>query len=144
VSRKVKQRKEKKFSRDKIDDLLVEITAGEKSLQSVMDGNEDLNGVRDESKTLLESFTSIGRSNYVVGALLNSKIGDLLGPLDTNRGWALIKVKGIAPIDSTDYEVQKDVLKTNLFNREQNQVFQSWLEDLKSRAEIVDNRKYIF
>ena len=144
VSRKVKQRKEKKFSRDKTDDLLVEITAGGKSLQSVMDVNKDLDGVRDESKTLLESFTSIGRSNYVVGALLNSKIGDLLGPLDTNRGWALIKVKGIAPIDSTDYEVQKDVLKTNLFNREQNQVFQSWLEDLKSRAEIVDNRKYIF
>ena len=76
--------------------------------------------------------------------LLNSKIGDLLGPLDTNRGWALIKVKGIAPIDSTDYEGQKDVLKTNLFNREQNQVFQFWLEDLKTRAEIVDNRKYIF
>ena len=92
----------------------------------------------------MEGFTSIGRSNFVVGALLNANEGDLLGPLDTNLGWALIKVKTIETIDSTEYEIQKDQLRKNLFNREQNQVFQSWLDNLKSEAEIIDNRKYYF
>ncbi|SVA69403.1 uncharacterized protein METZ01_LOCUS122257 [marine metagenome] len=144
LSSKVKQSKEKKFSRDKADALLVEVTSEEKALQTVMDGNKSLDGVRNESKNLLEGFTSIGRSNFVVGALLNANEGDLLGPLGTNLGWALIKVKTIETIDSTEYEIQKDQLRKNLFNREQNQVFQSWLDNLKSEAEIIDNRKYYF
>jgi len=144
LSRKVKQNKEKKFSRDKADALLIEVTADGRSLESILDSNEDLDGVRNESKNLSEGFTSIGRSNFVVGALLSANIGDLIGPVDTNRGWALIKVLGIEPFDSTEYAVQEDQLRTNLFNREQNQVFQSWLDDLKSEAEIIDNRKYYY
>ena len=144
LSRKVKQNKEKKFSRDKADALLIEVTADGRSLESILDSNEDLDGVRKESKSLSEGFTSIGRSNFVVGALLSATIGDLIGPVDTNRGWALIKVLDIEPFDSTEYAVQEDQLRTNLFNREQNQVFQSWLEDLKSEAEIIDNRKYYY
>ena len=144
LSRKVKQNKEKKFSRDKADALLIEVTADGKSLESILDSNEDLDGVRKESKSLSEGFTSIGRSNFVVGALLSATIGDLIGPVDTNRGWALIKVLDIEPFDSTEYAVQEDQLRTNLFNREQNQVFQSWLDDLKSEAEIIDNRKYYY
>ena len=144
LSRKVKQNKEKKFSRDKADALLIEVTADGRSLESILDSNEDLDGVRKESKNLSEGFTSIGRSNFVVGALLSAKIGDLIGPVDTNRGWALIKVLDIEPFDSTEYAVQEDQLRTNLFNREQNQVFQSWLDDLKSEAEIIDNRKYYY
>lgn len=144
LSRKVKQNKEKKFSRDKADALLIEVTADGRSLESILDSNEDLDGVRKESKSLSEGFTSIGRSNFVVGALLSAKIGDLIGPVDTNRGWALIKVLDIEPFDSTEYAVQEDQLRTNLFNREQNQVFQSWLDDLKSEAEIIDNRKYYY
>ena len=144
LSRKVKQNKEKKFSRDKADALLIEVTADGRSLESILDSNEDLDGVRKESKSLSEGFTSIGRSNFVVGALLSATIGDLIGPVDTNRGWALIKVLDIEPFDSTEYAVQEDQLRTNLFNREQNQVFQSWLDDLKSEAEIIDNRKYYY
>ena len=144
LSRKVKQNKEKKFSRDKADALLIEVTADGRSLESILDSNEDLDGVRNESKNLSEGFTSIGRSNFVVGSLLRAKIGDLIGPVDTNRGWALIKVLDIEPFDSTEYAVQEDQLRTNLFNREQNQVFQSWLDDLKSEAEIIDNRKYYY
>ncbi len=144
LSRKVKQTKEKKFARDKADALLIEVTADGRSLESILDSNEDLDGVRNESKNLSEGFTSIGRSNFVVGSLLRAKIGDLIGPVDTNRGWALIKVLDIAPFDSMEYAVQEDLLRTNLFNREQNQVFQSWLGDLKSEAEIIDNRKYYY
>ena len=144
LSRKVKQTKEKKFARDKADALLIEVTADGRSLESILDSNEDLDGVRNESKNLSEGFTSIGRSNFVVGALLSAKIGDLIGPVDTIRGWALIKVLDIEPFDSTEYAVQEDQLRTNLFNREQNQVFQSWLDDLKSEAEIIDNRKYYY
>ena len=50
----------------------------------------------------------------------------------------------VSPFDSTEFEVQKETLKKNIFGRKQSQFFQSWLDDLKSKADIVDNRKFYF
>ena len=100
--------------------------------------------IKNETKTLTQGFSSISRSNYVVGALIAAKPGDLLGPLETIRGHTLIELMDVSPFDSTEFEVQKETLKKNIFARKQSQLFQSWLDDLKSKADIVDNRKFYF
>jgi parvulin-like peptidyl-prolyl isomerase len=100
--------------------------------------------INDETKVLNRGFTSIGRSNFVTGALLNSNKGDVLGPLKTARGYAIMFVKDVTKIDSTEYEIRKDILKNNLLSNKQNQVFENWLKQLKDEAEIEDFRKYHF
>ena len=77
-------------------------------------------------------------------AVLNSKIGDLIGAIETRNGHALIEIKDISKFDSTEFEVQKDLIKTSIFNRKQNNYFQAWLNDLKEKAKIIDNRRYYF
>ena len=140
----VKRLKQKTASRDLIDEMVIELNANEESLRFIIENQKRFDNVKDESKTINEAFTSIGRSSFVTGALLNASKGELLGPLETNRGWALIHVKGIAPIDSSEYEVQKESLKNSLITRRQNQHLQAWLDDLKNNAEIVDNRNFFY
>ena len=98
--------------------------------------------VTDETKSLNKGFTSVGRSNHVTGALLNSTKGDILGPLKTLRGHTIIFVKDVMEIDSTEYEVRKNILKNNLLSNKQNQVFENWLKQLEDEADIEDFRKY--
>ena len=100
--------------------------------------------VTDDSNVPNRGFISIGRSNFVTGALLNAKNGDVLGPLKTARGYAIIFVKEVSEIDPDEYEIKKDILKTNLLSNKQNQVFDNWLEQLKDEADIEDFRKYHF
>ena len=101
--------------------------------------------IKNETKTLTQGFSSISRSNFVVGALMFAKPnGGVLGPLETTRGHALIELVDVSSFDSTEFEVQKETLKRNLFSRKQSQLFQAWLDELKSKADIVDNRKYYF
>tara|TARA_B110000211_G_scaffold141560_1_gene161689 strand:- start:226 stop:573 length:348 start_codon:yes stop_codon:yes gene_type:complete len=100
--------------------------------------------IKEDTKTLSQGFTSIGKSNQVVGSILNAKIGEILGPLETNRGHALIEVVNVSQFDSTEYRVQKDLIKNSLFTKRQNQYFQAWLDDLKSEANIIDNRSFYF
>lgn len=100
--------------------------------------------VTDETKSLNRGFTSIGRSNFVTGALLNAKKDNVLGPLKTARGYAIIFVKDIADIDPDEYAIRKDILKTNLLSNKQNQVFENWLKRLEDEANIEDFRKYHF
>ena len=141
---KVRRKKQKEASRDIIDELVIDLNANEKTLSSIIESQKRFDNVKDESKTISEGFTSIGRSNFVTGALLRSSKNDLLGPLETNRGWALIHIKEIASIDSAEYEVQRESLKGSLRTKKQNQHLQAWLDELKDNAEIIDNRNYFY
>ena len=141
---KVRRKKQKEASRDIIDELVIDLNANEKTLSSIIESQKRFDNVKDESKTITEGFTSIGRSNFVTGALLRSSKNDLLGPLETNRGWALIHIKEIASIDSAEYEVQRESLKGSLRTKKQNQHLQAWLDELKNNAEIIDNRNYFY
>ena len=141
---KVKREKQKSASRDIIDGLVIELNASEESLSSLIEKQKRFDSVKDESKTINEGFTSIGRSNFITGALLNSAVGKLVGPVETNKGWAMIHVKGIAPIDSSEYEVQRESLASGLQTNKQNQYLKNWLDELKDNAEIVDNRNYFY
>ena len=141
---KVKKEKQKSVSRDMIDELVIDLNANDQSLQALMEKQKRYDNVKDESKTINEGFTSISRGNFITGALLGSSKNDLLGPVETNRGWALIQVKDISPIDSAEYEVQKETLRSSMLTRKQNQNLQTWLKDLKDNAEIIDNRNYFY
>jgi len=129
---------------DEANKLLLTISGKDIKLDDAIDEDSELDAIKDESKQLVQGFTSIGRSNYVTGALLAGKPGEILGPLETARGHAIIELKEISVFDSTEYEVQKESLRKTIFNQKQNQFFQAWLDDLKENAEIVDNRKFYF
>jgi len=129
---------------DEANKLLLSISGNDMKLDDAIDDDSELDAVKNESKQLVQGFTSIGRSNYVTGALLASKPGEILGPLETARGHAIIELKEISVFDSTEYEVQKESIRKTIFNQKQNQFFQAWLDDLKENAEIVDNRKFYF
>ncbi len=124
--------------------LLLTISGKDMKLDDAIDEDSELDAIKNESKQLVQGFTSIGRSNYVTGALLAAKPGEILGPLETARGHAIIELKEISVFDSTEYGVQKESLRKTIFNQKQNQFFQAWLDDLKEDAEIVDNRKFYF
>jgi parvulin-like peptidyl-prolyl isomerase len=141
---KVKREKQKSASRDIIDGLAIELNASEQSLSTLIEKQKMFDSVKDESKTINEGFTSIGRSNFITGALLNSVEGKIVGPVETNRGWAIIHVKAIASIDSTEFEVQRESLASGLQTKKQNQYLQNWLDELKDNAKIVDNRNYFY
>ncbi|MEC8946093.1 MAG: SurA N-terminal domain-containing protein [Candidatus Neomarinimicrobiota bacterium] len=96
--------------------------------------------VEEATSTLIGSFTSIGKSNYVSGALLNAKEGDFLGPLPTIRGQAFIKVLSIDEISEEDFNEKKESLKFSLIIQRQNLIWSNWLQALRDDSDIEDNR----
>ena len=124
-------------------DLRDQINKGT-TFSDIVAQNKGYELVTNETKVPNRGFTSIDRSNFVTGALLNAKKGDVLGPLKTARGYAIIFIKDVAEIDPDEYEIRKDILKKNLLSNKQNQVFDNWLKQLKDKANIEDYRKYHF
>jgi parvulin-like peptidyl-prolyl isomerase len=136
---------ERQFDQAKIlaEKLRKEVDNGS-TYQQLKDNFENIDLINDDTKLLIRSFQSLGKSNYLVGALSNAKKGDVVGPLKTPRGYGIVNIVDISPIDSSDFEMKRDVIYDNISNQKRNTNFQSWYQDLLDNAEIVDNRKYYF
>lgn len=109
-------------------------------LSNVAEQNENFEYVNSVTSKLNGSFQSIGKSNYVVGALKNAKIGDLLGPLPTIRGEAFVKVLNIGLVNEADFDEKKQAIKESLIISRQNSMWSNWLQALKEESDIEDYR----
>ena len=140
----IKNEKAKVATLDETNKILIDISSGEKKLSDLVKSKKGLDGFIRETKKLSQGFTSIGRSNYVIGAVSTAPIGKIIGPIETNQGYAILQVHSKSDFDSTAFAAQKDQIQKNLFSKKQNQYFQAWISNLKDEAEIIDNRHFYF
>ena len=110
------------------------------NLSAIFQNNENLEYVAEANSDLIGSFESIGKSNFIVGALANSKEGDIIGPLPTLRGQAFLKVIDIADVVVSDFEEKKDAIKFSLLIDRQNAIWGNWLQALRDNADLKDYR----
>ncbi len=117
-----------------------EFNSGTVSLSDISKDNPDFEYVSEDSGNLVGSFESIGKSNYLAGALLNANVNDTFGPLPTIRGQAFIKVLGIDEVNESDFEEKKESLKFSLIIQRQNLIWGHWLQALRDESDIEDYR----
>jgi parvulin-like peptidyl-prolyl isomerase len=131
------------FKKEQIKNLaqsLKDNSAEEMNLLALSQKNESFEYVAESSASLIGSFDSIGKSNYIVGALTNANAGDIFGPLPTIRGQAFVKVIEIDEINSNDFEEKKESIKFSLLIQRQNLLWANWLQALRDNSDIEDYR----
>ena len=114
------------------------------SFKSIKDENNRVELVPSDRKKLNGSFISLGKSEQLVGALINSEKGKIIGPVKTTRGHGIVKVENITSFDSSNWEVSKDMIRNELMGRKERETYGNWIKNLKDEADIIDNRKYHF
>ena len=110
------------------------------NLSEIYQDNENLEYVSETNSALIGSFESIGKSNFIVGALADAKEGDILGPLPTLRGQAFLRVIDISDVVMSDFEEKKDSIKFSLLIDRQNAIWGNWLQALRENADLKDYR----
>jgi parvulin-like peptidyl-prolyl isomerase len=110
------------------------------SLKDIANENKSFEYVAESNSSLIGSFESIGKSNFVVGALKKSKAGDILGPLPTLRGQAYVKVLEISDLNLADFEEKKESIKFSLLIERQNMMWANWLQALRNNSDLEDYR----
>ena len=113
---------------------------GEMNLSEIYQDNENLEYVAETNSALIGSFESIGKSNFIVGALAGAQEGDILGPLPTLRGQAFLRVIDISDVVMSDFEEKKDSIKFSLLIDRQNAIWGNWLQALRDNADLKDYR----
>ena len=110
------------------------------NLSEIYQDNGNLEYVSETNSALIGSFESIGKSNFIVGALAGAQEGDILGPLPTLRGQAFLRVIDISDVVMSDFEEKKDSIKFSLLIDRQNAIWGNWLQALRDNADLKDYR----
>ena len=110
------------------------------NLSEIYQDNGNLEYVSETNSALIGSFESIGKSNFIVGALAGAQEGDILGPLPTLRGQAFLRVIDISDVVMSDFEEKKDSIKFSLLIDRQNAIWGNWLQALRDNANLEDYR----
>ncbi len=143
IQRIVLADKQKSAANDLANELRKKLDDG-LSITDIVSDDSRLELVATDKKTLSRGFNSIGRSYKLIGTLLDSEVGEIIGPVETARGYAIVKLLSVTPFDSTDFQNKLSDIYTKLTLETQQNAFDNWLTELQENAEIVDNRKYYY
>ncbi len=143
ISRKLIADRQKQATKELAEEVRSLVNDGLSFVDIVSDDNR-LEHLTKDTKKLARGFNSIGRSNLIVGALMETDIGSVIGPLETAQGYAIIKLISVSPFDSTDFASKSPEIYNTLLTSVQQETVANWIADLKESAEIMDNRKYYY
>lgn len=132
-----------KTKKKNIENIALDISKdlnGAMTLADISNKNPEFEYIAEDTGNLVGSFESIGKSNYVSGALLNASVNDILGPFPTLRGQTFIKVLEIGEINQSDFEEKEESLKFSLIIQRQNLIWGNWLQALRDESDIEDYR----
>lgn len=92
-------------------------------------------------KNINTSLNNVSRSNAIIGTLLALKPGQISKPvLVANRVVVILKLDARQDVSPQDFNQEKESYRTRILERKKNTFYTEWLEALKSKAKIIDNR----
>ncbi len=89
------------------------------------------------------SIPLLGKDNAVIFTALSMKPGETSEPIKGLRGYVIIHITEKTQFDSTAYQNQSTTLRNSLLQEKKSVSLNSWLTEIKEKANIVDNR-YMF
>ncbi|MBU2584050.1 MAG: peptidylprolyl isomerase [Bacteroidetes bacterium] len=82
----------------------------------------------------------VGRDFSFNYTAFNMKQNQISQPIKGSRGYYLIQLISKSDFDSTAYSIQKNILRTQIFQEKRSQMFNNWLSELKKNSKIEDYR----
>lgn len=90
--------------------------------------------------TLGGTIPGIGRDPSFMGTVAGLAVGAISPAIEGTRGAYVIQLLSKSDFDSTSFAGQRDALRDRLLQEKRSRFFADWLQGLKEKAKIEDNR----
>jgi peptidyl-prolyl cis-trans isomerase D len=144
-------------AKEKARDLLIISKSQEKALA---EAGTLLSHIKNEGKALddiakkinaqLLTAKDITKKGYINEAGVSQSFGEVAfslkrgevgGPVKTEKGFAIIRLDSLKPIDEEKFAKEKDALAQKLIEDKKGESFREWFTALKKKANLKDNLK---
>ncbi len=86
----------------------------------------------------------LGSDPEVIGPIFAHEVGLIPKPLTARIGAYVVRVLEKKPADRAAFDSQKSMLRESAVQQRQNQLFATWIEELRDDAEVKDFRAGVF
>ena len=112
--------------------------------ESIANSNQYINYISEQTSTLSGSFTSIGRSSQLEGALFALDTGNISTLIETPSSLVYVNMKSKTEFDESDFNEKSEGIRTQLLSSKGGRGYFDWLNSAKSDLEIDDWRYLIY
>jgi len=118
--------------------LIALIKTGAKTFEDIA-REHDLAVLNAKGITQKSYIEEIGPSDTFSDTSFSLKINEVGGPAKTQKGYAIIRLDSLTPIDEGKFKTEKEVFAEELLKNKRNSYFQNWFLDLKKSAKFKNN-----
>ena len=115
-----------------------------KGLESIIPPDSSLKLVETGAFSLAQGPPIIGKDNFVIGRLAALKPNEISKPFKGTRGAYILQLVSRTPFDETAYKTQREGLRTQTAQQKQSEYISAWIDKMKEKMNIVDNRDKFF
>jgi len=80
----------------------------------------------------------------LINTVFKLKDGQISEPIRTDGGYYIVQMKNVSQFDESKFQAQRSAVMTSLIQEKKQSVAQEWLNELREKANIVDNRDKYF
>jgi len=126
----------------KIDQLM---KSGMSLEEAAVADSSNIIAVNTDAVTRTQNIRGLGAKNPLIAAAFTLKEkGDSTGPVSIEQGVGIAVLDEIESLDASRFENDKDQLREKMTRELQNKIITRVMENLREKAEIVDNRYQIY
>jgi parvulin-like peptidyl-prolyl isomerase len=89
-------------------------------------------------------ISGVGRDPAFIGTAFSLQPNQISPAVKGTRGAYLIQLLNLDPVNEADYQQQKEMIRSQLYDRARQNAFSQWYTDLKEKAKIKDYRELYF
>jgi peptidyl-prolyl cis-trans isomerase D len=94
--------------------------------------------------TRVDPNTAFGQANAAIGAAFGTPVGQISQPVESTAGVFLVRPTARTQADRRAFDTQKEQMRQTATFRLQQSLYERWMESLRKKAEIQDNRDRVF
>ena len=144
VKESIKRNLLRDLKKDEAKSMIAEALNSGNSWESLASTDTYFNYLSEETSTLAGSFTSIGRSSQLEGALFALDAENVSKLIETPSSLVYVKMKSKSEFDENDFNEKSSGIRTQLLSAKSNRGYFEWLNSAKSELEIDDWRYLIY
>jgi len=90
------------------------------------------------------SIPGLGKNYAFIETAFHSETDVIPDPVQGGAGYYLMKIVSKSEFDSSAYSLQSSILRNNILQEKRQFIIAQWLNDLKTKSDIVDNRHLFY
>ena len=144
VQESIKRTLLRDLKKEKAKNLITEATSNSSDWKTLANNSDYLDYLSEETATISGSFTTIGKSSKLEGALIALEIGENSNLIETSSSYLFLEIVAKTEIDENDFLENSENIKTQLLSTKRSRGYFQWLNSRKDEVEIDDWRHLIY